>query len=1369
MNKLTKYIVVTVVALCSLNGAWAQTWNTLPAPTSANDYRLNTGYYRMNKNITLSGAYRYKIAKGETIVIDLAGYTFNCNGKSIALFSLEGGTLTIMDSSTNKTGMIRGSRKTCFYIAPSSGQSATVNIEGGTIYDCQPSDGEGGAVEINARGTLNLKGGVIRGCHASQGAGVYVNGGTFNMTGGEISENEIFSLNDSANSSWTYPTGENLPAGIDSSKQYDGASNRQNNQYEYKGGGVYVEAGTFNMSGGTISKNVAINGGGVYVTSGAKFTLTGGTIKDNIASSKSFKHGNGGGVYLSNGATFTIEGTSASVIEVSGNRVSRYGGGIYVQGDSSNSKEIKVNVKYANLHDNYASSGGGIAQEVGTKNTMTLTNCIIENNSAKVVSSDTQYYGGGGVYLSSGTLTINNSASYKILDNKSVQNGGAIYMGGGTLSYTKGTITGNIAQTSGGGIYIRKGTFVVTNSATINDNQAVGTSGGGVYLYDDGSAFTVNEGATVKVGSSSKPNTANDNGGGVLLRKGTATINGTIEIMGNQAITKAGGGLYLGEGAVLTVGSNGVINVGGDAQAAGNTAGTKGGGIYLNSGTITINGTADLQNNTANTYGGGICVDAGSITVGGSTNIKSNKATNNSGGGIYCKGNITFNGASVLSSNSAAVDGGAICLEDGTFTVGSSGSLQLGGDAEIDGNTATNGKGGGVYCKGQFTANGRTTYKYNIAQYGGAVYVDGNTYTSGKSADATISYNTATQSGGAIYVAGGSCNIQGQSTISNNRANGNTDGVGEGGALYVQGSVTLAKNTISNNSANTIGGAIYVTGANSGFTATGESTITENTASLNGGALYIGGGDVSLKTSTITKNKALGSGEYGNGGAIYLIGKLKLLDGSVVMNDNEANNNGGAAYVLGTIEQTNGSIKCENNKAVVGNGGVFYVDGSANASSSNTVKLLTTTMQNNEAAKDGGAFYVQGGNISLGMSTLNQNKAINGGAIALFGGSFGFGDGSIVSNNKATGNGGGLYVVNNSTGNDYKTISCDGGSLTNNTAVGNGGGLYVSGKIKFNFAESLTADITGNNALNGGGIYIADNTDMTFGNGLIVGNSAVVPATKSSSAAGTGGGIYLAGGTLSFAAKKNGVLSFENIESLGIYGNSAGYEAADIYSSGSSTTLNLPNVSGMNLTGFDVPGSTLYWVKDFSDDNEEYLGRYESALLNLNINIEEMILGFNDNEKTKTIQDRMCLDLGYDLVYVGLEAVNLVTNGIADKSVVHMYYERDNENKLYRTSVIKGANSVTKVGLPTGQWLFEIEDFSESHNVQVTFKNENILQSDSNFTLPIELTRNTIKDANGNVCNVVFEFVENSDGDNDDGNNYVPIHATASIVNKMKW
>ena len=46
-----------------------------------------------------------------------------------------------------------------------------------------------------------------------------------------------------------------------------------------RNGGVYVASGTFTMSGGTISKNIATTfGGGVYVGSNATFTMTGGTI-----------------------------------------------------------------------------------------------------------------------------------------------------------------------------------------------------------------------------------------------------------------------------------------------------------------------------------------------------------------------------------------------------------------------------------------------------------------------------------------------------------------------------------------------------------------------------------------------------------------------------------------------------------------------------------------------------------------------------------------------------------------------------------------------------------------------------------------------------------------------------------------------------------------------------------------------------------------------------------------------------------------------------------------------------------------------------------------------------------------------------------
>jgi hypothetical protein len=82
------------------------------------------------------------------------------------------------------------------------------------------------------------------------------------------------------------------------------------------GGGVYVNNGTFTMTGGTISSNSAVGtvhtqsesyGGGVCVGNNGIFTMTGGTISSNKATgyTSGHKYG-GGGVYMSNNATFRI-------------------------------------------------------------------------------------------------------------------------------------------------------------------------------------------------------------------------------------------------------------------------------------------------------------------------------------------------------------------------------------------------------------------------------------------------------------------------------------------------------------------------------------------------------------------------------------------------------------------------------------------------------------------------------------------------------------------------------------------------------------------------------------------------------------------------------------------------------------------------------------------------------------------------------------------------------------------------------------------------------------------------------------------------------------------------------------------------------
>jgi hypothetical protein len=213
---------------------------------------------------------------------------------------------------------------------------------------------------------------------------------------------------------------------------------------------------------------------------------------------------------------------------------------------------------------------------------------------------------------------------------------------------------------------------------------------------------------------------------------------------------------------------------------------------------------------------------------------------------------------------------------------------------------------------------------------------------------------------------------------------------------------------------------------------------------------------------------------------------------------------------------------------------------------------------------------------------------------------------------------------------------------------------------------------------------------MTFGNGLIVGNRAQVAQNVSRDASqyGVGGGIYLAEGKLSFSETQN----------LGIYNNVASFEAADIYASGSETTIDLPNVSKMNLTGFDVPGSVLYWVKDFNEFNPSVgkYGRYEAALRNMNANIETMILGFEESETVKTIKDtKTCLHLGYDLVFVKIHSKNL---GSGDNAAIEISYQKKVTSDIieYRKVLFMG-EATQIVGLPSGDWKFKTTSWASQY------------------------------------------------------------------------
>lgn len=178
-------------------------------------YTNNECKVRLTESIVMTGA--VTVNNGNRLTIDLNGHTLTAAENSRAFF-IQNGALTIEDS-----------------------------IGGGVIQGSGTVTGNGGAIWMSSNDSnnaLTLTGGTIRGFTATDGGGVYVSGGSFEMSGGTIS-----------------------------------ACNAAN-----AGGGVYVSSGSFEMSGGSIEDCTAHEGAGVKVlaSSGkASFSMSGsGEIKN---------------------------------------------------------------------------------------------------------------------------------------------------------------------------------------------------------------------------------------------------------------------------------------------------------------------------------------------------------------------------------------------------------------------------------------------------------------------------------------------------------------------------------------------------------------------------------------------------------------------------------------------------------------------------------------------------------------------------------------------------------------------------------------------------------------------------------------------------------------------------------------------------------------------------------------------------------------------------------------------------------------------------------------------------------------------------------------------------------------------------------
>ena len=215
---------------------------------------VSSGNYILKNNVERNSS--LVIQEGIQVNLNLNGYTLSNNTQGFVINVTTGATLNIYDTSEDKTGTITGSFTGIF------ASGATLNLYGGTITGCDGGSNYGGGINITSNNrtgaaTVNMYEGVLIEKNRGIGGGIQINGGSrFTMYGGEIVGN-----------------------------QSSGSI----------GGGIYIEGNTsvFTMNGGTIHKNQAVYGAGIYVFSDCTLNLSGGRITANVTNSGSVECGSG--------------------------------------------------------------------------------------------------------------------------------------------------------------------------------------------------------------------------------------------------------------------------------------------------------------------------------------------------------------------------------------------------------------------------------------------------------------------------------------------------------------------------------------------------------------------------------------------------------------------------------------------------------------------------------------------------------------------------------------------------------------------------------------------------------------------------------------------------------------------------------------------------------------------------------------------------------------------------------------------------------------------------------------------------------------------------------------------------------------------
>ena len=505
-------------------------------------------------------------------------------------------------------------------------------------------------------------------------------------------------------------------------------------------------------------------------------------------------------------------------------------------------------------------------------------------------------------------------------------NGGAVYVQGSTFNFKNGTLSDNKAWRYGGAININETAFLtLEGNCIIRDNVA--GAGGGISQEAGGCVIDINSDGVLIEGNSAifvqenkdkleSTKTACGQGGGILLEKGEFSMSAGI-IQENYASLNGGGvSCYVSRivGDVTAEISGGEIS--------GNIAGT-GGGIDLYADKERVNNEKNIVE--VNLTGG--ILDSNSAKDGGGIYVGIN--SDNSTAEMTISSSYT---ESTIRNNIATGNGGAIGLNHGTVTVTS---------GNFSNNKAEN--GGAIYLgKGDMKMNNIFIHGNTATKSGGGVYLANGTLTIEGADNNKIINNTAESTGGGIQVQDGDLKME-KCLVQENKAN-------YGGGVCVNNSDPITINLLNpaidfeKNTATTAGGGMAVLGK---ITLNFSGSLQHNTASNGGGIFVAQGAKLIYKGGMIRYNHATGTstgintgyagtanGIHGFGGGVFVGSDSKLAfdvtEGGLGFYSNDANTGGDDIFANGNgtdvLLPVVGGMELTGFNIPVAKNGIFWVE-----------------------------------------------------------------------------------------------------------------------------------------------------------------------------------------------------------------------------------------------------------------------------------------------------------------------------------------------------------------------------------------------------------------------------------------------------------